>query len=109
MKRLLILAIPILLFAIATPISSPDCFGLQSEPGDGGGGGSAYGHWENYGTVTQSVTCVTTVTTINADGSISVSTIIQLKNVYYLLDKCDKGGSECTLGTQRKTYQGGGC
>ncbi|MGC8654845.1 MAG: hypothetical protein ACP5US_12740 [Candidatus Kryptoniota bacterium] len=77
--------------------------------GGGGGGGISLGHWENYGTVVQSVVCVTRSYIINSDGTISVQVTYEQKAVYYLLENCDPGGNQCTLGTQRTTYQGGGC
>lgn len=80
--------------------------------GGGGGGGSSLGYWANYGTVTQWVPCVTVTWTIEIIAGVPTwvsTTTIVLKPVFYQKEICDPGGSECTLGTIRLTYQGGGC
>ncbi len=87
------------------------------QPGDGGGGGgggggTTLGHWANYGSVTQYVTCVTitwTLTIVSGIPTWTSSTTVTVKTAFYLKEQCDPQGSECTLGTTRLTYQGGGC
>ena len=74
--------------------------------GGGGGGTSRNTQFYNYGTVTKQVSCTTYH--VGSDG-VWVETV--LKAEYYLKEVCQLGGTsrECSLGTQRLTFQGGGC
>ena len=80
--------------------------------GGGGGGGGSLGHWANYGTVTQWIPCPTVTWTLEIIAGVPTwvsTTSIVLKPVFYLRENCDPSGTECTVGTTRQTYQGGGC
>jgi hypothetical protein len=76
-----------------------------------GGGG---GRWYSMGSVTEVRYCQSWEQTIvfwppPPHYEVRVTTVA--KEVYYLLEACymDNAARECTPGTQRKTYQGGGC
>ena len=72
------------------------------------GSQTTYGHWANYGTILKYNTC-TTLTVSLVGGVPTLTYEYTVKATYFLLENCDLGGNECTFGTSRKTYQGGGC
>lgn len=81
----------------------------SSEAGnENGGGGNTtnYSHFANYGTRVQTIYCQKT--TMGTNG---IQITYYFANVYWLLEYCVNGGTtkECTVGTSRQTYQGGGC
>jgi hypothetical protein len=80
----------------------------QAVPGGGdGGGGGGNTHFANYGTYTTTVYCQRV--TVGVTGIIEIT--YYFATVYWLKEVCVSGGSfqECTYGTVRTTYQGGGC
>ena len=88
---------------------APTAYALPENAGDGGGaGGGSLGHWANYGTIMEYTTCVDVEIIFVYTEPITIVTT-SFKPVYYLSEHCDNGGSSCTIGTVRKTYQGGGC
>lgn len=74
--------------------------------GGGGGGGSKNTQFYNYGTVSKQVGCTTYHFGTNG---VWVETIIKAE--YYLKEVCGYGGNfhECSFGSERLTFQGGGC
>ena len=80
----------------------------QAEAGGGSGGGqtNSYSHYANYGTRVETKYCQKTTIGING-----IQITYYFANVYWLVEYCVDGGTtkECTVGTSRLTYQGGGC
>lgn len=83
--------------------------GKEATPGEGNGGGTTQKptYFANFGTRTEMKYCQKT--TISSTGGISIE--YYFAEVYWLQEYCVYGGNmiECTYGTGRRTFQGGGC
>ena len=86
----------------------------EAVDGEGGSGSGRGGRWYSLGSVTEVRYCYTYEQVIvfwPPPPHYEVRVVTVAKEVYFLLEACyvDIATRECTPGTQRKTYQGGGC
>jgi hypothetical protein len=82
--------------------------------GDNQSGGGTGGRWYSMGSVTEVRYCQSYEQTIvfwPPPPHYELKMVTVMKETYFLLEACyqDMATRECTPGTQRKTYQGGGC
>ena len=82
--------------------------------GDGSSGGGGGGRWYSMGSVTEVRYCQSYEQTIvfwPPPPHYELKLVTIAREVYFLLEACyaDNTIRECSPGTQRKTYQGGGC
>ena len=115
MRNLVRSLIATLLFMLLASSSVEQSTAKPAVYGDGNtlGGGSG-GRWYSMGSVTELRYCQSYDQTIvfwPPPPHYEVRITAVAKETYYLLEACytDNMSRECTPGTQRKTYQGGGC
>ena len=81
---------------------------------DNQSGAGTGGRWYSMGSVTEMRYCQSYEQTIvfwPPPPHYELKLVTVMKEAYFLLEACylDMANRECTPGTQRKTYQGGGC
>lgn len=104
----------ILCLLLACVFTEPGAAKLASD-GDGTNpAGGPGGRWYSMGSVVEQRTCQTyeqKIVFYPPPPHYEVRVVTIVKDVYYLLEACytDTRVNECSPGSQRKTYQGGGC
>ena len=105
--------IPIVVFASILFASYSTLMALVAEPpGDGGGGGGNYGKWYHMGTILETKWCdvyTAVIVFFPPPPHYEIRHERIEKDVYWSKYKCGGSGNECTIGTERKDYLGGGC
>jgi hypothetical protein len=83
---------------------------VPPDDGVGGSSGTKLGHWEYYGDYTQPIACSSIEIIYDPyTGLTTVKFVVKQGYIIWGLEKCDPGGSACTVRTERKTYKGSIC
>jgi hypothetical protein len=115
MRNLMRSAVATAFFVLLAYTTAEEGTARTARDGDGGpSGGGTGGRWYSMGSVTEVRYCQSYEQTIvfwPPPPHYELKMVTVMKETYYLLEACyqDMATRECTPGTQRKTYQGGGC